>query len=245
MGRGFRVTTAADADLWTEMRRYYKEWGDKTKVYWVKTHAEEGGKLADCHEKENERADVDTGVAYKHPNTPEYREGCASQLDSVYGSTIDGKVVVHKMGTTLLRHLQVKHYPRYWVTRSRAGAWVGNTDIEGHAAACRRAQKANPNAVSNGSCKEMNGRRLIRDLEHQCDHRYDPSDLATGMAWSADTIDAWVSSEDGKIANILSQLLTQDGFKSISEAATKGEVIDIRHSMGDERRTGGHSSRGY
>ena len=47
MGRGFRVTTAAGADLWTEMRRCYKEWGGRTKVYWVEAHAEEDAKLGD------------------------------------------------------------------------------------------------------------------------------------------------------------------------------------------------------
>ena len=45
----FRMTTATDADLWTEMRQYYEELGDRTKDYWVKAHAKEGGKLVDCH----------------------------------------------------------------------------------------------------------------------------------------------------------------------------------------------------
>ena len=53
LGQGFRVTTATDADLWTAMRRRQKEWGNQTEVYWVKVRAEEGGKLTDCHEKEN------------------------------------------------------------------------------------------------------------------------------------------------------------------------------------------------
>ena len=73
MGCGFGVTTAVDADLWTEMRRYYKKWGEMARVYWVKGHAEKGGKLADCHEKENKRTDEDAEAAYKLPDTPEYR----------------------------------------------------------------------------------------------------------------------------------------------------------------------------
>ena len=61
MGCGFRVTTATDADLWAEMRRYKKVCGGggqggQTKVCWAKAYAEEGGKLTDCHEKENKRA---------------------------------------------------------------------------------------------------------------------------------------------------------------------------------------------
>ena len=125
----------------------------------------------------------------------------------------------------MLRHFQVKGYLRYWETRSGAGAWACNASIEGHATACRQAQKANPNTLSSGSYKRMNGRRLTHDLKFQRDHRYDSSDLATGVAWSTETIDAWMSSEDGGIADVLSQLLTQDGFKSISEAVTKGGAI--------------------
>ena len=29
----FRMTTAADADLWVGMRRYYKEWATKPRSY--------------------------------------------------------------------------------------------------------------------------------------------------------------------------------------------------------------------
>ena len=85
---------------------------------------------------------------------------------------------MHKMGVAVLRHPQVKQCLRYWGTRSGAGAWACNANIEGHAAACQRAQKANLNTVPSGSYKGMNGRRLTRDLEHQRDHHYEPSDLA-------------------------------------------------------------------
>ena len=53
------------------------------------------------------------GAAYKHPGTPVYRDDYVSQLDPLYGPIIDGTVVVHKMGATILRHLQVSQYLRY------------------------------------------------------------------------------------------------------------------------------------
>ena len=54
-----------------------------------------------------QRADKDAEAAYRHPGTPEYREEYVSQLNSLYGSTIEGKVVVHEIGATVLWHLQV------------------------------------------------------------------------------------------------------------------------------------------
>ena len=74
LGRGFRATTVVDADLWAVMRQCQKEWWKLTEVYWAKAHAEEAGKQTDCHEKENKRADEDTEAAYKHQDTPVYRE---------------------------------------------------------------------------------------------------------------------------------------------------------------------------
>ena len=54
--------------------------------------------------------------------------------------------------------------------------------------------------MPSGPYKEMNSQYLTHDPEHQRDHRYDPSDLATGTEWSADTIVSWVLSEDGEVA---------------------------------------------
>ena len=153
--------------------------GPKTKVIWVKGHAEKGGKLTDRHKKENDKADKDAEMAYLHPDIPEYKRGYVSQLDSVYGPTIHGRIVVHRMGATILRHLQTEQYLRYWRTRSRAGAWHRNVDIERHAAACRRTHKASPHTMSSCSYKDMNARLMSHDLEHPLDHRYDPSHLAT------------------------------------------------------------------
>ena len=76
------------------------------------------------------------------------------------------------------------------------------------------------------SHEKMNNRYLARDLEHQRDHRYGPSDLATGAEWSADTVDLWMLSEDGEITDILSQLLAQEGMGSIADAVTKSKAID-------------------
>ena len=70
------------------------------------------------------RTDEDAGAAYEHPETPEYTEGYVSQLNSLSGPAIERKVVVHKMGPAVLRHLQVRQYLRYLKTRAGAGAWA-------------------------------------------------------------------------------------------------------------------------
>ena len=72
----------------------------------------------------------------------------------------------------------------------------------------------------------MNGRCMAHDLEHQWDHRYDPSELATGAVWPAATIDSWMSSEDSDVADMLSQLATEEGLNSISGATSEGGAID-------------------
>ena len=46
-----------------------------TKVFWVKAHAEEGGKKTTCHEKQNKLADDSAEEAYKHLESPAYRQG--------------------------------------------------------------------------------------------------------------------------------------------------------------------------
>ena len=145
------------------------------------------------------------------------------------------------MGATVLRYVQVKQYLRYWETRSGTGAWTSNAGIEGHAAACRRAQKANQNAVYSGSYKGVNGRRLTHDPEHQRDHRCDPSELATGTVWPAETIGSWMSSEDGGVTDVLSKLDTEEGLNSISEATTNGKAIDAPTlSAIAQKMSGGH-----
>ena len=145
----------------------------------MKGRAEKDGKLTDLHEKENKRTDEDAERACLQLDTPEYKKGYVAQLDSGQGPTIHGRVVVHKMGPTVLHHLQKEQYLRYWNTRPRAGAWARNADTEGHAAACRWAQKANPNTLPSGSYKEINSQFLTHDLEHHRDHKYNPSGLAT------------------------------------------------------------------
>ena len=52
--------------------------------------------------------------------------------------------------------------------------------------------------------------------------------MATGTEWSADTIDSWMLAEDGEVADILSQLLAQEGLGSIADAVTKSGVIDAQ-----------------
>ena len=108
----------------------------------------------------------------------------------------------------------------------------------------RRAQKANPNTVSGGTYKEMNGRRFTHDPEHKRDHRYDPSEPATAKCWPAENIDAWMRTEDREAADALSQLLDREGVKSASEVPTKKgghwRTDSLRHSLGGECGAGGH-----
>ena len=70
--------------------------------------------------------------------------------------------------------------------------------------------------MPSGSYKGANGRRLIHDTGHLRDHRYDPSELATDTTWTAQTINAWLSSEDDGVADALSQLLIENGVASIT-----------------------------
>ena len=76
-------------------------------------HAEKDGKRTGRHEKENDRADKDVERACLHLDTPEYKRGYASQLESGYGPTIHWRVVVRKIGETVLRYLQNEQYLRY------------------------------------------------------------------------------------------------------------------------------------
>ena len=88
-------------------------------------------------------------------------------------------VVTHKMGATVLRHLQKTQYLRYWKTRTGAGAWADNVDIEGHAAACRRARKGNPKGLPCAQYKGMNSKYPTSDIQHLRNHRCDPTSLAS------------------------------------------------------------------
>ena len=100
MGRGFKPTTTADADLWTAMLNYRNEWGHKTRVFWVKVHAEESGWPTDSRANENKKPGEDAEKAYAHLGTPQNREEYCSQFNTMYGTTTEGEVVVHKMGAT-------------------------------------------------------------------------------------------------------------------------------------------------
>ena len=61
--------------------------------------------MTNDHEKQNKKGDEDAEGAYQHPDTPLYREGYCSQFDSICGATIDGKIVTHKVGTTVLWYI--------------------------------------------------------------------------------------------------------------------------------------------
>ena len=174
------------------MCTYLDEWRDEATVSWVKAHAEDGGPKTSEHEQQNKRADDDAEEAYAHPGSSLYRIECCSQFDTVWGVMIDGKVAVHKTGAIVLRHLQKRQYPRYWKTRRGAGAWAENADIEGHAAARRRARKGNPRGLSCAHYKKMNSRYPTLDTQHQRNSQYEPSNLEAETCWSRDVVDRWM-----------------------------------------------------
>ena len=98
----------------------------------------------------------------------------SGRQNTVWGATIDGQIVVHKAGATILWHLQKTQYLRYWKTRRGAGAWAENAYIEGHAAACRWARKGNPRGLSCAHYKEMNSRHPTLDIQHLRNSKYEP-----------------------------------------------------------------------
>ena len=87
--------------------------GGETTVSWVKAHAEDGEVKISEHERQNKRANADAGKAYAHPGSCWYRVGYCPQFNTAWGATIDGKIVVHKTGATVLRYLQKRQYLRY------------------------------------------------------------------------------------------------------------------------------------
>ena len=115
-----------------------------TKVSWVKDNAGKNGAKTNDYEKQNIWADAQAEKACAHEDSTAHREGYCSQFDTLRGAVIDEAVVAHKMGPTVLKHLQQTQFLEYWQTRTGAGAWCENADIAGHAAACRRARKGNP-----------------------------------------------------------------------------------------------------
>ena len=110
----------------------------------------------------------------------------------IWGVMIEGKVVVHKARAAILRHLQKTQYLRYWHTRRGAGSWAKNADIEGHAAACRRAHKGNPRGLSCAHYKEINSRYPTLDIQHQMNSKYDPLTLESETCWPSEVIDRWM-----------------------------------------------------
>ena len=70
------------------------------------------------------------------------------------------------MRATVPRYLHPAQYLRYWNTRTGTGAWVENTDIEGHAAVCRRARKGDPKWLPFAHYKKTNSRYPIFGIKH-------------------------------------------------------------------------------
>ena len=223
-----KTETTAAADLWVAMCTYLEEWKGETTISWVKGRAEKGGAKTNDHETQNKKADENAEEAYGHSESPLYRIGYCSQFDTIRGAMIDGKVVAHKTGASVLRYLQSTQYLRYWKTRRGAGAWAENADIDGHAAACRRARKGNPRGPSCALYKEMNSRYPTFDIQHQKNHRYDPSTLETETCWYREVIDQWVAVCPDTIAEKVREALSGANKKCIGERLAGTLPIDSK-----------------
>ena len=83
---------------------------------------------------------------------------------------------------------------------------------------------------------------LMRSRSPMMRSRRYPTDLATGTTWVVDTIDSWILSEDGEIADIVSQLLVQEGFEGIADAITvHGRIDAAMLSEKIQELSGGHT----
>ena len=84
------------------MCTYLDEWRGETTISWVKSHAEDGGAKTNDIEVQNKKADGGVEKAYAHPDSDEYSQGYCSQFNTVWGATLNGKIVVHTAGATIL-----------------------------------------------------------------------------------------------------------------------------------------------
>ena len=217
IGRDFRATTTADADLWKTISVYLNEWRDNTTILWVK-----------AHETQNKKADEDADGAYQHHGTSLYREGYCSQFDSIWGAMIGGEIVTHKMGATVIWHLQKTQYLRYWGARRKAGAWTENSDIDGHAAACRWARKGNPKGLPCAHYKEMNNRHLTFDFKHQRNTHDGASILETEQYWPREAIGRWMSVCEDKVAENARRTLSEADVRGIGTRLAGTRPVDAK-----------------
>ena len=141
---------------------------------------------------------------------------------------IDRKVVTHKIGTTVLWHLQKRQYPRYWRARRGPGAWTGNADIDGHAAACRRARKGNPKGLSCAHYKEMNSRYPTFDFKHQRNTHYDASILEPEQYWSREVIDRWMAICEDAVAGSVRGTLSDANARGIGTILASTRPVDAK-----------------
>ena len=158
---------------------------------------------------------------------------------------IDGTVVAHKMGPTMLRHLQKTQYLDYWQSKTGAGAWADNVDIEGHAAACRRARNGNPQRPS---CAQYKGMHLVGrtryptfDVAHLRNHRYSPMVFASEQAWTREVIDTWLVSCEEEMATTVATALSDAGtpvsVKSFKGATQSGRKPSEQRPSRTAKRT--------
>ena len=141
---------------------------------------------------------------------------------------IDGKIAIQKMGAIVLWHIQKTQYLRYWRARHGAGAWTENTNIGGHAAACRRARKGNPRGLSCAHYKEMNSRYPTFDFKHQRNTHYDASILESEQCWSREVIDQWVSTCEDTVTENIRRALSDANARAIGTRLAGTRPVDAK-----------------
>ena len=139
---------------------------------------------------------------------------------------------MHKAGGAVLRHLQKTQYLRYWKSRRGTGACAENADIEGHAAACRRARKGNPRGMSCAHYKEMNSRYTTLDIQHQRDSKYEPSTLKAETCWPRELADRWMEVCVGTVAEILKTTLSGANIRGIGGRLAGTRPVNVKAIQG-------------
>ena len=57
----------------------------------------------------------------------------------------------------------------------------------------------------------MNGRCSTSDVQHQRNHRYDPTALQAELTWTRETVNAWMSAGECEVASMAVAALTNVG----------------------------------
>ena len=95
--------------------------------------------------------------------------------------------------------------------------WADNADIEGRAAAYRRARTGNSKKLSCAQYKGVNGWQPTFDVVHMRNHRYDPMAFASEQACTCEIIDTWLVSCEDEVATAVAAALSDTGVSCVSE----------------------------